>query len=292
MSEATAASIVQQAGGLLEDAGVSEAALDARLLLQHVLAVDHAGFISTQKAPIGSQHAEQFQTMLQRRIGGEPVHRIVGRREFLGLSFAISPAVLDPRPETELLVEGILEDYGDCSRLRFADLGTGSGAIAVSLLRHLRQSTCVGFDLSARALDIARNNAEAHGVGDRLELLLSDYLSAAAGQFDFMVSNPPYIRSDEIAGLPMEVRDHDPVLALDGGGDGLAAYRTILKHAARHLKPAGRLYLECGDGQEPDIRSLAGRHDWEWVRSVPDLSGITRVVVFRLRGVNGTDADL
>lgn len=291
MSAGSAQVLLREASAILAAHGIASPALDARLIMQHVLDMDHAAFVSRQYEAVRKDQATAFQTLLERRIEGEPVHRIIGVREFYGAAFAISPAVLDPRPETELLVERILSDYGGRRGLRFADLGTGSGAIAISLLQHLKESSCVAIDFSQEALTVAEDNAGRLGVRDRLELLLSDYLSQTDEQFDFLVSNPPYIRSSEIADLQREVRMHDPRPALDGGLDGLDAYRSILSEAIGKLKPLGKLYLECGIGQEKDIRVLAAKNDWRWVQSYRDLCGIERVIVLQSPQVDAARTD-
>jgi release factor glutamine methyltransferase len=226
--------------------------------------------------------AARFHGLIARRARGEPVSRIIGRREFRGLDFIISPAVLDPRPETELLVDRVLADVVDPgAAIRFVDIGTGSGAIAITLLRNLPNASGIAADISRDALEIASLNAVEHGVADRLELLHSDLFSGLGGKFDVVISNPPYIRRDDIPLLEKEVRLNDPLAALDGGPDGLDAYRGILDGALGYLLPHGTLYLELGAGQLDPVSALARRCGWAISGSWKDLSGIDRILALR-----------
>jgi release factor glutamine methyltransferase len=269
----------------LSHAGIVQPRLDARLLLQHVLSRSHAAMLSGLNDSVSAEQAARYHAMIERRAGGEPVSRITGMREFYGLSLKVTPAVLDPRPETELIVDRVLADVAaKNAALRFADIGTGSGAIALALLANLPNAACEALDISPEALAVARQNATALGFEKRFQGKLSDYLSAASGTYDFIVSNPPYIAATEIAGLDREVRDHDPVLALDGGSDGLDAYRSILGVAASHLNAGGRLYLEIGAGQRHDVELLAARHGWTVEGVHADLAGIDRTLVVRRGG--------
>jgi len=273
-----------QGSARLAAAGVANAALDARLLLQQVAQIDHAALISCMADSAPAETVGAYEALLERRVAGEPVSRIIGRREFFGLQFKVTAAVLDPRPETEILVERVLEDHPDrTAPLFFADIGTGSGAIAVALLVNLVASRCVASDISAQALEIAKANARTHGVEARAEFVRADFLAdpgeGLAGPFDFIVSNPPYVASGDIAGLAPEVRAHDPHVALDGGSDGLDAYRALLTRAGDRLKPGGRLYLEMGAGQAGRLRRLAQASGWTVPEVVGDLAGIERVLV-------------
>jgi release factor glutamine methyltransferase len=266
----------------LSHAGIVQPRLDARLLLQHVLSRSHAAMLSGLNDSVSAEQAARYHAMIERRAGGEPVSRITGMREFYGLSLKVTPAVLDPRPETELIVDRVLADVAaKNAALRFADIGTGSGAIALALLANLPNAACEALDISPEALAVARQNATALGFEKRFQGKLSDYLSAASGTYDFIVSNPPYIAATEIAGLAREVRDHDPVLALDGGSDGLDAYRGILTKAASHLVVNGKLYIEVGAGQRQHVESLAAQNGWVLDGAYADLAGIDRTVVVR-----------
>ncbi len=265
----------------LADAGISDARLDSRLLLQHVLDLPHAALISNSGNIVEENAAKIFQGLLERRAKGEPVSRIVGYREFYGLRFLVTPEVLDPRPETELLVEVALKAANTMpGPMRILDIGTGSGAIAISLLHHLPDASCQACDISSTALALAAENARLHGVGGRFSPVLSDMIPPDCGRFGLIVSNPPYIETSVIASLDRGVRDHDPVLALDGGTDGLKFYRKILSTAENHLLDGGAVFLECGAGQAEPICQLARAHGWKLTAIHRDLSGIERVLEF------------
>lgn len=219
---------------------------------------------------------------MARRLAREPVHRILGRRAFWTLDLAISPAVLDPRPDSETLVEAALAlAPRPCARV--LDLGTGSGALLCALLTEWPEASGLGVDRSVEACRVARRNVEACGCGARALVVAGDWGAALAGPFDVVVSNPPYIRSDDIAGLDPEVRDHDPALALDGGADGLAAYRAIAPLAARLLAPGGLLAVEVGWTQGEDVAGLLAQAGFGEVGRRRDLGGHDRVVTGRSR---------
>ena len=256
--------------------------LDARVLAGHALSLDHAALVAAAARPLGEAAAARMEELAARRLGGEPVSRIVGAREFWGLPLMVTPAVLVPRPETETVVElalALVDRGGPRTRaLRIADLGVGSGAILLALLSELPNARGVGTDIAADALDVARRNAEQLGLGDRAELIVTDYGTALQGRLDLVVSNPPYIASRDIAGLDREVRDHDPPCALDGGADGLAAYRVIASDMARLLAPGGHLVVEIGAGQQPDIEHLFAAQGLAITAVRHDLSGIVRAL--------------
>ena len=267
-------------------AGIESAALDARLIVQHALHLSHEQLIGLGGRAISDEELAEVEKLAQRRLDREPVSRIVGKREFFGREFEINPDVLDPRADTETLIEQALAaaahiDEADCD-LRIADVGSGSGAIIVTLLAELSGATGAAVDISRSALRVARCNAIRHGVLDRLDLVEMSWLSEMQQLFDIIVSNPPYIESGEFANLAPEVRDFDPGLALDGGVDGLAAYRALVPQATRCLKPGGCLILEVGAGQHEDVLNLMKLAGLGACEAVPafrkDLSGIIRVV--------------
>jgi release factor glutamine methyltransferase len=210
-------------------AGIESADIDARLLLCAAVGTDHAGLLRDPEAPLGAG-AANLARFAARRLDREPVSRILGRREFWGLPFAIAPAVLDPRPETEGLVASILDAIGGRrhARLHVLDLGVGSGAILAALLHELPSAQGVGVDRSFEACRIARHNLATLGLSDRSVLVCGDWAASIAAKFDICVSNPPYIETGALAELDRDVRDYDPMAALDGGADGLAAYRAIV----------------------------------------------------------------
>jgi release factor glutamine methyltransferase len=255
------------------------AELDARVLLCAALGIDHAALVRDPDAPIGA-NAGLLGRFAARRLRREPVSRIIGYREFWGARFALGPAALDPRRDTEVLVETVLDHIaGDVGRpWRLLDLGVGSGAILGALLLSLPNAFGVGVDLAPAACAIARNNLAANGLGDRGRIICADWTSALYGRFDIIVSNPPYIRAGDIAGLAPEVSVYDPLLALDGGADGLDAYRAIIPGATVLLAPAGILALEIGGGQGRDVRALLRAASLMEPKFQLDLGGRERII--------------
>lgn len=267
-------------------AGIDSAELDARILVGSVLGLDLTGVIAAAAQILTDDQAERLQDIARRRIAGEPVARIVGVKEFWGLPLRLSRATLVPRPDTETVVEAALEilrtESRYDSRLRIADLGTGSGAILLALLSELPNASGVGTDISVAALRTARDNARQLGFSARAAFVACDYATALSGPFDLVVSNPPYISAAHIASLDAEVRDHDPHRALDGGIDGLDAYRLIAPEATRLLAPGGTLAVEVGLGQSGDVQGLLTAAGL--VPAGPpkfDLAGIRRAVTGR-----------
>jgi release factor glutamine methyltransferase len=265
---------------------IDSAELDARMLVGAALGLDLTGVIAAASRLLTPDQAIRLQDFTRRRLAGEPVARILGVKEFWGLPLKLSAATLVPRPDTETLVELALEILRDAPRpdrrLRIADIGTGSGAILLALLSEWPDADGVGTDISVDALRTADANARQLGLAPRAAFVACDYAAALSGGFDLIVSNPPYIRCADIAGLAAEVRDHDPVRALDGGADGLDAYRAITPAAARLLVPGGLLIVEAGHGQSGQIEGLmtaAGLTLQGPAKT--DLAGIRRAVAGR-----------
>ena len=262
--------------------GIDSAELDARLLTGGAFGLDLTGLIAATTRIVTPDEAAHLENFLQRRLAGEPVARILGVKEFWGLTLNLSAATLVPRPDTETVVELALEVCRRQERRRIADIGTGSGAILLALLSELPDATGVGTDISLEALRMARDNAARLGLTQRAAFVACNYTAALSGPFDLIVSNPPYIRSADIAGLDREVREYDPPRALDGGPDGLAAYRAIAPDAARLLAPGGTLIVEAGYGQSGPIAELMSASGL--TPDVPpkaDLAGIPRAVAGR-----------
>lgn len=259
--------------------------LDARLLVGHALGLDHTALTIESGRSLGDDATRALAALAARRLDREPVARILGVKEFWGLPLRITAATLVPRPETETVIEAALaaiDSAGARGRLlRVADLGTGSGALLIALLRELPNASGVGTDVSREALAAAADNAGRLGVGSRAEFTACDFGAALAGHFDLVVSNPPYIASGDIAALPPEVR-HDPRRALDGGADGLDCYRTIAKQTPRLLRPHGHLVVELGRGQEPAVAALFRAAGLTPSPARPDLSGIPRALQARV----------
>jgi release factor glutamine methyltransferase len=270
----------------LEAAGNDSAELDARLLMGAVVGLDLTGLIRSANRVLTATESDRLEALAQRRLAGEPVARILGVREFWGLPLQLSTATLVPRPDTETVVEHALEllraDGAVDRALRIADLGTGSGAILLALLSELPNACGFGTDISAEALQTARENAEQLGLADRASFIACDFAAGLSAPLDLIASNPPYIRSADIAGLAIEVRDHDPRAALDGGQDGLDAYRTLITQSVGLLAPNGLIVVEAGQDQSGAIEALmtmAGLTTTGSPRA--DLAGIPRAVSAR-----------
>ena len=270
----------------LEAISVASPALDARCLVEAACGIERAALIAHGERPLGAA-AAKLQEFAARRLAGEPLARILGHQEFFGLDFSLSDATLVPRPETETLVEAVLKHCATTGGRdkdwrerdwRILDLGAGSGCIGIALLSELPQATLIGIDRSEQALATARRNAMVNGVGGRAHWIAGDWGEAIADRFDIVVSNPPYIASRDIVGLATEVREHDPLLALDGGVDGLACYRAIARELPRLLAAGGSAFFEIGAGQGAGLRKILGAEGLADMSSHTDLASIERVV--------------
>lgn len=267
----------------LAQAGLASADLEARLILAEALAYPPAALLARADEPAGAALAAAVEALLARRLAGEPMARISGRREFWSLEFLLSPDTLVPRPDTETVVEAALAALpARAAPLSILDLGIGSGAILAALLVERPSAFGVGVDLSEGAARAARDNLARLGLKARSAVLVGRWAEALTGPFDLVVSNPPYIPAGAIAGLDREVRLHDPLRALEGGPDGLDAYRAIARELPRLLRSGGIAVLELGQGQEADVSALV--RDAGLTVSGParaDLSGIARALVAR-----------
>ena len=261
-------------------AGIDTAELDARLIAQQSFGIDSMTLVRREREAIPVEWAEALEAAALRRLAGEPVSRILGEREFWGIRFGLNAATLDPRPETELLVAEAIAFAERQSSPRIVDLGTGTGAIIVSILSAVPAATAFATDISDEALAAAKANAERHGVADRIDFRQGSWWQAVPHTelFDLIVSNPPYIAREEIASLQPEVRLFDPEAALDGGWDGLEAYRAIASQAARRLKPGGLLLAEIGAGQAETASRIFARAGFGRIEVQKDLSGLDRLV--------------
>jgi release factor glutamine methyltransferase len=268
----------------LKDSNIESPDLDARLLIGAALHLDHTGLAAQAARQITDDEAEAIAHLAQRRIAREPVARILGRKEFWGLDLRVSEATLVPRPDTETIVEAALDILRSNARadgaIRVADIGTGSGALLLALLSECRNATGVGTDISPAALEIAALNARDLDLAHRATFVRCDYATALTGPFDVIVSNPPYIRSADVRTLEQDVRDHDPHLALDGGADGLEAYRAILAQVVTLLAPGGVLIFEVGHDQSTQVSEMM-RAAGLTLPGPPraDLSGVERAVI-------------
>lgn len=273
----TAAQAMSAAAARLRAAGVADPARDARVLLAHAARIEAARVTLIAPEDLAPDIAERYEQLVALRAVRVPVSHLVGEREFYGRRFKVSREVLDPRPETEILVEAAMSE----PFRRVLDLGTGSGCILVTLLAERQDATGLGTDLSEAACLQASANAVLHRVEDRAEIRSADWLDGVEGTFDLIVSNPPYIPLAEIEGLEEEVRRHEPREALTDGGDGLGAYRRIVAGAVGHLRPGGRLLVEIGPGQASAVKTLFAEAGLDALVVVPDLDGRPRVVAGR-----------
>jgi len=272
----------------LEEAAVEDAGLEAEVLLRHALGMSREEFLARLGEEPDANAACRFEELVARRLAHEPTAYITGHREFFGLDFEVTPATLIPRPETELLVEAAIELGKPRGRIRrgavFADIGTGSGAIAVALALNVARCDVHAVDVSREALEVAQRNVERHGVGDRVYLHRGDLLTPLPEFVDVVVANLPYVTTADWERLPPEIRDHEPRAALDGGADGLDAIRELLREGPRFLRPRGCAVIEFGTGQAEAVKALARESFPEPALEVRrDLAGIERVLLITPR---------
>lgn len=270
---------LQRAGiASLRDARIESAALDARLLLCHAADISHEGLVARGDEPVTDKTRSKFLALIARREGGEPVARMLGEKEFWGLTFKLGPDTLVPRPDSECIVEAALGTVADkAARLRILDLGTGTGCLLLALLSELPNATGLGIDVSDGALDVARANAAALGLGARATFMRGNWAEGIEGPFDILISNPPYIPASDIDALMVDVRAHDPLRALDGGADGLDCYRIILKQAPALLAKGGHVVLETAPDLYAELSEMvrAAPH-WRVTELINDLAGRAR----------------
>lgn len=279
----TRAQAISEVAAFLAAAGVDAAREDARALLLAAAELSRLDLAMAPHAPLTPQHAQRLSRYAARRAAREPVSRILGERGFWTLDLFVAPHVLDPRPDTETVIEVILallaERKGE--PFRILDLGAGSGAIVCALLSELPAATAVAVDVSAHACVATLDNLARCGLGSRARVLRGRWAEALAGSFDIVVSNPPYVRAGDIAGLDPEVRLHDPALALDGGADGLDCYRAIIDDLPRILAPNGLVAFEVGAGQAVSVAALLGAQGFAIDRIGRDAGGHERAVAAR-----------
>jgi release factor glutamine methyltransferase len=274
------ARLLADAARRLAAAGCETPVLDARLLLQAAAGISREELILGPDRPLTPEQRASFDSFIARREQHEPVSRILGEREFYGRPFRVTEATLDPRPDTEMLIDAALALMPKGARL--LDLGTGAGVIAATLLAERPDASGVATDLSPEALKVARENAARAGVAARLAFLKGSWFEPVEGSFDIIVSNPPYIPAHEIAELSPDVRNFDPHLALVGGADGLEPYRAIASRAAHYLAAGGHVLVEIGAGQAGDVRAIFAAAGFGGARQHNDLGGHVRCLVFHI----------
>lgn len=276
--------LLRESRDLLAAAGVEDAAVDARLLVEHFTGTSRTDVLARPDLTVSGEAAAAVRAALARRRTGEPVHRILGRREFYGLDLALSAATLEPRPDTEVLVDRLVPPLAEIVRrrgtCRILDLGTGTGAIALALLAQIGGTCAVGVDIAPEAVGTATGNAAANGLSDRFEGLVSDWFSNVTGKFHAIVSNPPYIETKDIAGLAPDVRLFDPQVALDGGVDGLDAYRAIAAQAGIYLEAEGLVGVEIGHRQRESVTAVFASAGFALDEAAKDLAGRDRALIF------------
>lgn len=284
MSDYSLNNMFRQTRDMLCSQGVSEANLDAKRLIEWITGTNSIDRILRPDLHLSAEQIIQLEKAVKRRTSGEPVHRIIGTREFYGISFALSKDTLEPRPDTETLVDLVLpilkKQVEQAERATFLDMGTGSGAIAIAILKQIPQTHAVAIDISEDALNTATKNAIHADVAQRFIPLYSDWFTSVTGQFDLIISNPPYIPEKNIKSLAKEVRLHDPLRALVGGKDGLDFYRKLACESANYLKEKGTIAVEIGHSQKDEVCDLFENTGFKCLKMREDLSGIPRALLF------------
>ncbi len=259
--------------------GMDNPRLEAEVLLAHLLGIDRMGLYLNFETPLSEGERAAYREMIQRRTAGEPIAYIMGYKEFWSMRFAVSPECLIPRPETEHLVEETVRIGKELKPpLRALEIGHGCGAVAIALATELEKAQIVATDISPGARSLAQENAEAHGVGGRIQFVLGDLYPPGEEPFSLICSNPPYIPTAEALQLAPEVRDYEPLTALDGGDDGLRFFREIAQGAPAFLTEGGWLLLEMGKGQDPQVAAILQEQGFSHIDLIPDYAGITRVI--------------
>lgn len=274
----TAQSVYQELRQAFREEGVESPDTNARILICHYCDISKEDLLAKGESEISTGKYAALQLAKSERLAGKPVSKILGQKEFYGRFFHVTEDTLDPRPETEILVECVLKQTEGDEAFTVLDAGTGTGCIPVTLLLERPNAFAVASDMSWEALLVAKRNAEIHGVADRIAFVRADWLDAFQAEFDYLISNPPYIPSKEIPLLGEEVRNHDPILALDGGNEGLNSYKKLLEKINFVLKRGGRAFFEIGKGQISDIERLVAGSPANLKRIIPDIAGIPRVV--------------
>ncbi|MDQ6788905.1 MAG: peptide chain release factor N(5)-glutamine methyltransferase [Acidobacteriota bacterium] len=275
---------LKSATEILLESGVAAPRREAASILAFALQKDKTFLVAHSEYELSEEEEKRFQNFLNRRAGREPFQYITQRQEFFGLDFLVTPDVLIPRPETELIVESAIEILREKDLPQFCEVGVGSGCISISILHENKTARAVGLDVSEKALQIAAENAERHAVSERMELKISDVFADLTGEkFDLIVSNPPYISIEEFGNIQLEVRDFEPQTALTDGEDGLTIIEKIIAGAPKFLKPNSFLLLEIGFGQAKKVRAMFSPQLWNAVEILPDLQNIPRTVRARLK---------
>ena len=281
---ASLSDVLKKTRKLFRDKKLENADLDARLLVEFVTSTTRTDEILNPDLQVSDEALQRLDKAIFERLNGKPVYRIIGKREFYGIEFQLSADTLEPRDDTEALVDLALPEIqaiiGQCGKARIVDMGTGTGAIAIALLANVDGLKATAVDISDNALETASLNAKNTGVADRFTPLNSDWFSYLSGKFDMIISNPPYIPENQIPSLATEVKKYDPLKALSGGKDGLQFYRKLAKEGRPFLKPHGMIAVEIGKGQEKDVIALFSESGFKLKKTRKDLNGIWRALLF------------
>lgn len=274
---------LKTAAAKLADAGIENPRFEAASLTALAIKRDRTFLIAHPEYELTAAERRRYSDLLERRSSRVPFQQLRGTQEFYGLDFEVTPEVLIPRPETETLVEAAIAELQNVENARFCEIGTGSGCISVAMLANLPTAVAIASDVSATAVEVARRNAKRNGVDERVEFLVSDVFNSIEGfGFDAIVTNPPYIHADDIPTLQVEVRDHEPLVALTDGADGLSIIRRIVEDSPARLKPNGLLLMEIGHRQSAAVGAMFSREIWTDVHFLKDLQNIDRTVYARL----------
>ena len=275
--------LLRRAEGIFDDSGIESARLEAEILLAHVLKVSRLYLYVNPEYLLTQEQVDSYNELIERRLKHEPTAYILGRREFMDLNLIVNEDVLIPRPETEILVETVIDQLNDIRSItKIADIGTGSGAIAISLAKHLPYTSIEAVDISEKALHVAKLNANKYNLGSRIIFHLGDLISPLEGKFKAIVSNPPYIPSKVIDTLQSEIKEYEPKISLDGGADGLDFYRRLIADSPNLLTEDGFLAMEIGADQAEPVTDLAQSGHFREVEIIKDLSHDDRVIICRL----------
>ncbi|MDB2415008.1 peptide chain release factor N(5)-glutamine methyltransferase [Rickettsiales bacterium] len=272
--------VLKSAKELLNKASITSYAIDAELILMHVLDISRERIIGYPETEISDDKKNEFEEMLRRRINREPISHIIGKREFWGMEFKVTNKTLDPRPDSETIIEAVLDNIKDRNKdLKILDLGTGTGCLLLSVLSEYKNAQGVGIDISYDAIKVANYNSIKLGLAKRVGFVVGMWAEAIDCNFDVIISNPPYIRCNDIEHLQAEVSKYEPISALDGGEDGFSCYRQIAPYIRKMLNPAGIAVIEHGIGQESEITKILVNSGFESVNYRSDLSGISRCII-------------
>lgn len=278
----SAKDMLREAVMTLQRAHIETASLDARLLLEHALGLSREQLLLAIDQPVEEWQESHYRELITKRVDRQPVAQLIGKREFWGMVFEVSCNTLDPRADSETLVQGVLKEHARRDRpVRILDLGTGTGCLLLSLLSELPSATGIGADICDKALAIAKNNAQALDIQARAQFIASNWFENIDGTFDIIISNPPYIATQDIENCPPEVARHEPKLALDGGADGLDCYRAIIGALPRFLAKDGIVALEMGMGQQPALESLAAANGLHVHSVKQDIQGLPRCILLK-----------